>query len=120
MTKIIARANITIIDVNDGKKGDAGDPALTLVVTPNTFVFQTNNKGIIENLTQNAGTVKMYLGKTEVPIDNASVKPYNCDAVVNKQQLASQGGPTQYLLTFRNVAQGQWSGKVEVTATHDG
>lgn len=120
MTKIIARANITIIDVNDGKNGDAGDPALTLVVTPNTFVFQTNDKGIIENLAQNAGTVKMYLGKTEVPIDNASVKPYNCDAVVNKQQLAGQGGPTQYLLTFRNVAQGQWSGKVEVTATHDG
>lgn len=120
MTKIIARANITIIDVNDGKKGDAGDPALTLVVTPNTFVFQTNNKGIIENLAQNAGTVKMYLGKTEVPIDNASVKPYNCDAGVNKQQFAGQGGPTQYLLTFRNVAQGQWSGKVEVTATYKG
>ena len=120
MTKIIARANITIIDVNDGKKGDAGDPALTLVVTPNTFVFQTNDKGIIENLAQNAGTVKMYLGKTEVPIDNASVKPYNCDAVVNKQQLAGQGGPTQYLLTFKNVAQGQWSGKVEVTATYNG
>ena len=120
MTNIIARANITIIDVNDGKKGDAGDPALTLVVTPNTFVFQTNNKGIIENLAQNAGTVKMYLGKTEVPIDNASAKPYNCDAVVNKQQLAGQGGPTQYLLTFRNVAQGQWSGKVEVTATYKG
>nr|DAN66065.1 MAG TPA: hypothetical protein [Caudoviricetes sp.] len=120
MTKIIARANITIIDVNDGKKGDAGDPALTLVVTPNTFVFQTNNKGIIENLAQNAGTVKMYLGKTEVPIDNASAKPYNCDAVVNKQQLAGQGGPTQYLLTFRNVSEGQWSGKVEVTATYKG
>ena len=120
MTNIIARANITIIDVNDGKKGDAGDPALTLVVTPNTFVFQTNNKGIIENLAQNAGTVKMYLGKTEVPIDNASAKPYNCDAVVNKQQLAGQGGPTQYLLTFRNVSEGQWSGKVEVTATYKG
>lgn len=62
----------------------------------------------------------MYLGKTEVPIDNASAKPYNCDAVVNKQQLAGQGGPTQYLLTFRNVSEGQWSGKVEVTATYKG
>ena len=67
MTNIIARANITIIDVNDGKKGDAGDPALTLVVTPNTFVFQTNDKGQIENLAQNTGTERRrYLSTTPV------------------------------------------------------
>lgn len=117
MGKVIARAYLSIVNVNDGEKGET---ALTLVVTPNTFVFQTNNKGIIENLTQNTGTVKMYAGTTEVPIDSVSAKPYNCDAVVYKQQLAGQAGMPLYILAFKSVAQGQWSGKVEVTATYKG
>lgn len=117
MGKVIARAYLSIVNVNDGEKGET---ALTLVVTPNTFVFQTNNKGIIENLTQNTGTVKMYAGTTEVPIDSVSAKPYNCDAVVYKQQLAGQAGIPLYILAFKSVAQGQWSGKVEVTATYKG
>ncbi|WP_028897634.1 hypothetical protein [Prevotella sp. HUN102] len=117
MGKVIARAYLSIVNVNDGEKGET---ALTLVVTPNTFVFQTNNKGIIENLTQNTGTVKMYAGTTEVPIDSVSAKPYNCDAVVYKQQLAGQAGIPLYILEFKSVAQGQWSGKVEVTATYKG
>lgn len=103
-----------------GEPGDKGEASLALVVTPNTFVFQTNNKGIIENLTQNTGTVKMYAGTTEVPIDSVSAKPYNCDAVVYKQQLAGQAGMPLYILAFKSVAQGQWSGKVEVTATYKG
>ena len=103
-----------------GEPGDKGEASLALIVTPNTFVFQTNNKGIIENLTQNTGTVKMYAGTTEVPVDSVSAKPYNCDAVVYKQQLAGQAGMPLYILAFKSVAQGQWSGKVEVTATYKG
>lgn len=62
----------------------------------------------------------MYAGTTEVPIDSVSAKPYNCDAVVYKQQLAGQAGMPLYILAFKSVAQGQWSGKVEVTATYKG
>jgi len=110
MAKVITRAYITITNVNDGEKGDTGDTALTLTVTPNTFVFQTNDKGNIENLAQNKGKIRMFLGQTEVVPSSIDVAPYNCYARI-------VGDNTLY---FAGISPNQWSGKVEVTATYKG
>ena len=108
MAKVIARAYISITNVNDGEKGDTGDTALTLVVTPNTFTFQTNDRGDIENLAQNKGKIRMYLGQTEVLPSSIDVTPYNCYARI-------VGDNTLY---FDGVSPNQWSGKVEITAKY--
>lgn len=51
MSEIVAQRTFTVRRApKDGRPGDKGEDALTLVVTPNTFVFQTNDKGQIENL----------------------------------------------------------------------
>lgn len=108
MAKVIARAYISITNVNDGEKGDTGDTALTLVVTPNTFTFQTNDRGDIENLAQNKGKIRMFLGQTEVLPSSIDISPYNCYARI-------VGDNTLY---FDGVSPNQWSGKVEITAKY--
>lgn len=111
MTKIIAQRTFTVSRASkDGKPGDKGEDALTLVVTPNTFVFQTNDKGAIENLAQNKGKVRMYLGKMEVVPSSIEITPYNCYARI-------VGDNT---LHFDGISPNQWSGKVEITATYKG
>lgn len=114
MTKIIAQRTFTVSRASkDGKPGDPGDKgedALTLVVTPNTFVFQTNNKGVIENLAQNKGKIRMFLGQTEVVPSSIEITPYNCYARI-------VGDNT---LHFDGISPNQWSGKVEITATYKG
>lgn len=110
MAKVIARAYISITNVNDGEKGNTGDTALTLVVTPNTFTFQTNDRGDIENLAQNKGKIRMFLGQTEVLPNSIDITPYNCYARI-------VGDNTLY---FDGVSPNQWSGKVEVTAKYKG
>lgn len=108
MAKVIARAYISITNVNDGEKGDTGDTALTLVVTPNTFTFQTSDRGDIENLAQNKGKIRMFLGQTEVLPSSIDITPYNCYARI-------VGDNTLY---FDGVSPNQWSGKVEITAKY--
>lgn len=110
MAKVIARAYISITNVNDGEKGDTGDTALTLVVTPNTFTFQTNDRGDIENLAQNKGKIRMFLGQTEVVPSSIDVTPYNCYA-------RTEGDNT---LRFDGVSPHQWSGNVKITAKYKG
>ena len=111
MAKIIAQRTFTVCRApKDGKPGDKGEDALTLVVTPNTFVFQTNDKGNIENLAQNKGKIRMFLGQTEVVPSSIDVTPYNCYARI-------VGDNTLY---FDGISPNQWSGKVEVIATYKG
>lgn len=114
MAEIIAQRTFTVRrapkDGKPGEPGNKGEDALTLVVTPNTFVFQTNNKGVIENLAQNKGKIRMFLGQTEVVPSSIDVTPYNCYARI-------VGDNTLY---FDGVSPNQWSGKVEVTATYKG
>ena len=114
MAEIIAQRTFTVRRApKDGKPGDPGDKgedALTLTVTPNTFVFQTNNKGVIENLAQNKGKIRMFLGQTEVVPSSIDITPYNCYARI-------VGDNTLY---FDGISPNQWSGKVEVTATYKG
>lgn len=112
MAGIIAQRTFTVRrapkDGRPGEAGNKGEDALTLVVTPNTFVFQTNDKGNIENLAQNKGKIRMFLGKTEVVPSSISITPYNCYARI-------VGDNTLY---FDGISPNQWSGKVEVTATY--
>lgn len=114
MAEIIAQRTFTVRRApKDGKPGDPGDKgedALTLTVTPNTFVFQTNNKGVIENLAQNKGKIRIFLGQTEVVPSSIDITPYNCYARI-------VGDNTLY---FDGISPNQWSGKVEVTATYKG
>lgn len=114
MAEIIAQRTFTVRrapkDGKPGEDGKKGEDALTLVVTPNTFVFQTNNKGEIENLTQNKGKIRMFLGQTEVVPSSIDITPYNCYARI-------VGDNTLY---FDGISPNQWSGKVEVTATYKG
>lgn len=114
MAEIIAQRTFTVRrapkDGKPGEPGDKGEDALTLTVTPNTFVFQTNNKGVIENLAQNKGKIRMFLGQTEVVPSSIDITPYNCYARI-------VGDNTLY---FDGISPNQWSGKVEVTATYKG
>ena len=114
MAEIIAQRTFTVRrapkDGKPGEPGNKGEDALALVVTPNTFVFQTNDKGNIENLAQNKGKIRMFLGQTEVVPSSIDVTPYNCYARI-------VGDNTLY---FDGVSPNQWSGKVEVTATYKG
>ena len=111
MAKIIVQRTFTVSRApKDGKPGDKGEDALTLVVTPNTFVFQTNDKGNIENLAQNKGKIRMFLGQTEVVPSSISITPYNCYARIVGDNI----------LYFDGISPNQWSGKVEVTATYKG
>lgn len=114
MAEIIAQRTFTVRrapkDGKPGEPGNKGEDALTLVVTPNTFVFQTNNKGVIENLAQNKGKIRMFIGQTEVVPSSIDITPYNCYARI-------VGDNTLY---FDGISPNQWSGKVEVTATYKG
>ena len=84
MAEIIAQRTFTVRraskDGKPGEDGKKGEDALTLVVTPNTFAFQTNDKGDIENLAQNKGKVRMYVGQAEVVPSSIDIAPYNCYA----------------------------------------
>lgn len=114
MAEIIAQRTFTVRrapkDGKPGEPGNKGEDALTLVVTPNTFVFQTNNKGVIENLAQNKGKIRMFFGQTEVVPSSIEITPYNCYARI-------VGDNT---LHFDGISPNQWSGKVEITATYKG
>nr|DAE03739.1 MAG TPA: S-layer associated multidomain endoglucanase 16 carbohydrate binding module-2.9A [Siphoviridae sp. ctYtb10] len=114
MAEIIAQRTFTVRrapkDGKPGEPGNKGEDALTLVVTPNTFVFQTNNKGVIENLAQNKGKIRIFLGQTEVVPSSIEITPYNCYARI-------VGDNT---LHFDGISPNQWSGKVEITATYKG
>lgn len=114
MAKIIAQRTFTVSrapkDGKPGEPGNKGEDALTLVVTPNTFVFQTNDKGNIENLAQNKGKIRMFLGQTEVVPSSISITPYNCYARIVADNI----------LYFDGISPNQWSGKVEVIATYKG
>lgn len=114
MAEIIAQRTFTVRraskDGKPGEDGKKGEDALTLVVTPNTFAFQTNDKGDIENLAQNKGKVRMYVGQTEVVPSSIDITPYNCYARI-------VGDNTLY---FDGISPNQWSGKVEITAKYNG
>ena len=106
---------MTIVNLNDGKKGDKGDrgdkgeAALTLTIEPKTFVFETDDKGIVLVGNKRA-TIALYEGTQRVTPDKVTLKMDGCNAeVVNKA-----------ILNFKAINPNTYSGYVEVTATCKG
>ena len=111
----IARALMTIVNLNDGKKGDKGDrgdkgeAAITLSIEPKTFVFETDDKGIVLVGNKRA-TIALYEGTQRVTPDKVTLKMDGCNAeVVNKATL-----------NFKTINPNTYSGYVEVTTTCKG
>ena len=114
MAEIIAQRTFTVSRApKDGKPGDKGEDALTLVITPNTFVFQTNDKGNIENLAQNKGKIRMFLGQTEVVPSSIDVTPYNAT-----QELLATTRYTLTVLVLTSGAEGGGYCHLQRTNTH--
>lgn len=88
-----------------------GQAALTLHVSPSSFVFETDDKGKIQSTTLNAnkGNIYLYDGLKPIKPDTIQVKPYNCNASVNGN-----------VLSFDSINPNQVCGKVEITATYKG
>ena len=88
-----------------------GQAALTLHVSPSSFVFETDDKGKIQAtaLNANKGSIYLYDGLKPIKPDTIQVKPYNCNASVNGN-----------VLSFDSINPNQVCGKVEITATYKG
>lgn len=88
-----------------------GQAALTLHVSPSSFVFETDDKGKIQAtaLNANKGSIYLYDGLKPIKPDTIQVKPYNCNASVNGN-----------VLSFDSINPNQVCGKVEITATYIG
>lgn len=88
-----------------------GQAALTLHVSPSSFVFETDDKGKIQAtaLNANKGNIYLYDGLKPIKPDTIQVKPYNCNASVNGN-----------VLSFDSINPNQVCGKVEITATYKG
>lgn len=88
-----------------------GQAALTLHVSPSSFVFETDDKGKIQAtaLNANKGNIYLYDGLKPIKPDTIQVKPYNCNASVNGN-----------VLSFDSINPNQVCGKVEITVTYKG
>lgn len=92
-----------------GKDGENGKSPVSLVITPSTFVFNTDIEGKIEGIAANEGKIKLFVGDTEVLPDNVKViSSVNCTVAVS-------GGNK---IKFINIHPDKWSGNVEVEVTY--
>lgn len=90
-------------------KGKDGKSPISLVITPSTFVFNTDTNGNIEGLAVNEGRIKLFVGDTEVLPDNVKVlSSINCTVAVS-------GGNK---IKFINIHPDKWSGNAEIEVTH--
>lgn len=88
-----------------------GQAALTLHVSPSSFVFETDDKGKIQAtaLNANKGSIYLYDGLKPITPDAINIKPYNCTASISGN-----------VLSFDSINPNQVCGKVEITATYKG
>lgn len=92
-----------------GENGKDGKSPVSLVITPSTFVFNTDIEGKIEGLAANEGKIKLFVGDTEVLPDNVKViSSTNCTVAVS-------GGNK---IKFINIHPDKWSGSAEIEATY--
>ena len=88
-----------------GEDGKDGKSPVSLVITPSTFVFNTDVEGKIEGLAANEGKIKLFVGDTEVLPDNVKViSSINCTVAVS-------GGNK---IKFINIHPDKWSGSAEI------
>jgi len=92
-----------------GEDSKDGKSPVSLVITPSTFVFNTDIEGKIEGLAANEGKIKLFVGDTEVLPDNVKViSSINCTVAVS-------GGNK---IKFINIHPDKWSGSAEVEVTY--
>lgn len=92
-----------------GENGKDGKSPVSLVITPSTFVFNTDIEGKIEGIAANEGRIKLFVGDTEVLPDNVKVlSSINCTVAVS-------GGNK---IKFINIHPDKWSGSAEVEVTY--
>lgn len=90
-------------------KGKDGKSPVSLVITPSTFVFNTDIEGRIEGVGANEGKIKLFVGDTEVLPDNVKVlSSINCTVAV------SGGNKIKYL----SITPDKWSGSAEIEVTY--
>lgn len=88
-----------------GEDGKDGKSPVSLVITPSTFVFNTDIEGKIEGIAANEGKIKLFVGDTEVLPDNVKVlSSINCNVAVS-------GGNK---IKFINIHPDKWSGSAEI------
>lgn len=88
-----------------GEDGKDGKSPVSLVITPSTFVFNTDIEGKIEGIAANEGRIKLFVGDTEVLPNNVKVlSSINCTVAVS-------GGNK---IKFINIHPDKWSGSAEI------
>ena len=92
-----------------GEDGKDGKSPVSLVITPSTFVFNTDIEGKIEGIAANEGKIKLFVGDTEVLPDNVKViSSINCTVAVS-------GGNK---IKFLSITPDKWSGSAEIEITY--
>lgn len=92
-----------------GENGKDGISPVSLVITPSTFVFNTDIEGKIEGIAANEGKIKLFVGDTEVLPDNVKiVSSSNCTVAVS-------GGNK---IKFLSITPDKWSGSAEIEVTY--
>lgn len=90
-------------------KGKDGISPVSLVITPSTFVFNTDIEGKIEGLAANEGRIKLFVGDTEVLPDNIKViSSINCTVAVSGDNK----------IKFISITPNKWSGSAEIEVTY--
>lgn len=92
-----------------GEDGKDGKSPVSLVITPSTFVFNTDIEGRIEGIAANEGKIKLFVGDTEVLPDNVKViSSINCTVAVS-------GGNK---IKFLSITPDKWSGSAEIEVVY--
>lgn len=92
-----------------GEDGKDGRSPVSLVITPSTFVFNTDIEGRIEGIAANEGKIKLFVGDTEVLPDNVKViSSINCTVAVS-------GGNK---IKFLSITPDKWSGSAEIEVVY--
>ena len=92
-----------------GEDGKDGKSPVSLVITPSTFVFNTDIEGRIEGIAANGGKIKLFVGDTEVLPDNVKViSSVNCTVAVS-------GGNK---IKFLSITPDKWSGSAEIEVVY--
>ena len=111
----LARGHITILNIKDGKPGEDGAPALTLVLTPAQLVFDADTDGIVTpgSLSANTATVQIAKGSTMVAPSTATIKGVGCTATYT-------AGTIRVTAIDKDERSSLPAGYIDVTATYDG
>lgn len=92
-----------------GEDGKDGKSPISLVITPSTFVFNTDIEGNIEGLTANEGKINLFVGDTEVLPDNVKIlSSINCNIAVS-------GGNK---IKFLSITPDKWSGNAIIEVAY--